>query len=92
MSDISASKTIDLPVWLALRMNEFVRHEIPKQYRTRFQNILNADSEVVNLHKEGPRYYALGLQVKLRIKFLLENKISVEEKFFVFRIVLLDKR
>ena len=34
-----------------------------KQYRTRFQNILNADSEVVNLHKEGPRYYALGLQV-----------------------------
>merc|ERR1711937_40073 len=61
--DVSASKTIDLPVWLALRMNEFVRHEIPKQYRTRFQNILNADSEVVNLHKEGPRYYALGLQL-----------------------------
>lgn len=77
MTDISASKAIDLPVWLALRMNEFVRHEIPKQYRTRFQNILNADSEVVNLHKEGPRYYALGLQVKLRLKFLLDYKISI---------------
>ena len=62
-------------------MNEFVRHEIPKQYRTRFQNILNADSEVVNLHKEGPRYYALGLQVKLRLKFLLQNKLSIGEIF-----------
>ena len=62
-------------------MNEFVRHEIPKQYRTRFQNILNADSEVVNLHKEGPRYYALGLQVKLRLKFLLQNKLSNGEIF-----------
>ena len=77
-------------------MNEFVRHEIPKQYRTRFQNILNADSEVVNLHKEGPRYYALGLQVKLRLKFLLQNKLLIGEIFsflnrqknYVFSIIL----
>ena len=61
--DIAEGKKIDLPVWLAMRMNDFVRHEIPKQYRTRFQNILNADPEVVNLHKDGPKYFALGLQV-----------------------------
>merc|ERR1712142_109553 len=61
--EISEGKKVDLPVWLALRMNEFVRHEIPKPYRTRFQNILIADPEVVNLHREGPKYYGLGLQL-----------------------------
>ena len=63
--DIGQGKKLDLPVWLAMndRMNNFIRHEIPKQYRTRFQNIINADPEVVNLHKEGPKYFGLGLQV-----------------------------
>ena len=38
-------------------------HDIPKQYRTKFQNILAADPEVVNLHKEGPKYYSMGIKV-----------------------------
>ena len=73
--ELSEGKKIDLPMWLAMRMNEFVKHEIPKQYRTRFQNILNADPEVVNLHKMGPKYYGMGLQVNFTKRS--ENQICI---------------
>ncbi|CAG5082834.1 Oidioi.mRNA.OKI2018_I69.PAR.g10217.t1.cds [Oikopleura dioica] len=61
--DFHEGKKVDLPIWMAMRLNEFFRHEIPKQYNTHFQGILNADPEVVNLHKEGPKYFAMGLQL-----------------------------
>ena len=61
--DLNEDKKVELPIWMAMRLNEFFRHEIPRQYNTHFQGILNADPEVVNLHKEGPKYFAMGLQV-----------------------------
>ena len=61
--DFHENKKVELPIWMAMRLNEFFRHEIPRQYNTHFQGILNADPEVVNLHKEGPKYFAMGLQV-----------------------------
>ena len=61
-SDVQKGKKIELPIWLAEQLGEFFMHDIPKQYRTKFQNILSADPEVVNLHKEGPKYYSMGLK------------------------------
>merc|ERR1739838_407552 len=61
--DVQKGKKIELPIWLAEQLGEFFMHDIPKQYRTKFQNILSADPEVVNLHKEGPKYYSMGLKM-----------------------------
>ena len=61
--DVQKGKKIELPIWLAEQLGEFFMHDIPKQYRTKFQNILAADPEVVNLHKEGPKYYSMGIKV-----------------------------
>ena len=62
-SDLNVGKKIELPLWLASQLGEFVLHDIPKQYRTKFQDILASDPEVVNLHREGPKYYGMGLRV-----------------------------
>jgi len=61
--DLNVGKKIELPLWLASQLGEFVLHDIPKQYRTKFQDILASDPEVVNLHREGPKYYGMGLRL-----------------------------
>ena len=78
---MNVGKKIELPLWLASQLGEFVLHDIPKQYRTKFQDILASDPEVVNLHREGPKYYGMGLRVSL-------IKISMKHDKAEFREIL----
>ena len=68
--EFEEGKKIDLPIWLAESMTEFVWHEFPKEYAPRFQSILRADPEIVNLHRHEPKYFAKGLKVRF---FYLEK-------------------
>merc|ERR1711935_61788 len=38
--DVQKGKKIELPIWLAEQLGEFFMRDIPRQYRTKFQNIL----------------------------------------------------
>ena len=89
--DLNVGKKIELPLWLASQLGEFVLHDIPKQYRTKFQDILASDPEVVNLHREGPKYYGMGLRVSLIKISMKHDKAEFREiskfwkwKFWIF--------
>ena len=76
---MNVGKKIELPLWLASQLGEFVLHDIPKQYRTKFQDILASDPEVVNLHREGPKYYGMGLRVSLIKISMKHDKVEFRE-------------
>ena len=66
--DLSEGTKMDLPLWMAIALGgnprrRFVTTEITKPYREVYREILKADATVVDLHKLGPYYYAMGQQI-----------------------------
>ncbi|XP_039274268.1 DNA replication complex GINS protein PSF3-like [Styela clava] len=66
--DITEGTKMDLPLWLASSLGanpkrKLVSVEITKPYREVYREILKADASVVDLHKLGPYYYAMGQQM-----------------------------
>jgi len=62
--DIEAGSKFDLPLWLCealcQKSNPFVTVHYPKQYKAGFREILDADSTVVDLNKNGPYFHHFG--------------------------------
>lgn len=58
---------IDLPLWLArslcTRKRQIVAVQLPKAYREAMRTALLADATVVDLHRNGPYYYTVGLSL-----------------------------
>ena len=56
---------LELPVWLARRLcsKHVVSVQLPRQYRASQRTILSADAKVVDLHRLGPHYYSVGVQL-----------------------------
>ena len=63
--DLQAGLKLELPFWLAkvLGKRNIVNVELPKQYRKGQREILRADAKVVDLYKQGPYFYGLGMQL-----------------------------
>uniref|UniRef100_UPI00358E84CB DNA replication complex GINS protein PSF3 n=1 Tax=Myxine glutinosa TaxID=7769 RepID=UPI00358E84CB len=64
--NIPEGKRLELPLWLARELHgsqNIVSVNIPKVYKERWRTILNADPNVVDLHKLGPHYYSFGAQL-----------------------------
>ena len=64
---IGAGTKMELPLWLARalggRRRNIVKVELPKQYREQQRNILGADANVVDLYRQGPYFYSMGLKM-----------------------------
>ena len=64
---IQAGAKMELPLWLAqalgARRRSIVKIDLPKQYREQQRNILSADANVVDLYKQGPYFYAMGVKL-----------------------------
>ena len=62
--DLPPGSKQELPYWLARalcsRKRCIVSVDIPKPYREGYREILQADANVVDLHKLGPYYYEFG--------------------------------
>lgn len=58
---------LELPLWLARNLCSRRRHivsvQLPKAYRESQRTILSADACVVDLHRLGPYYYSVGVQL-----------------------------
>ena len=58
---------IELPLWLARtlcnRKRRVVSVQLPKAYREVMRTALSADATVVDLHRNGPYYYAVGVSL-----------------------------
>lgn len=69
--DITVGSKMDLPLWLVQSLSnprnrlKLVKVGLTKPYKATYREILQADSSVVDLHKLGPYYYALGQQLLL---------------------------
>lgn len=63
--DIAQGTKLDLPFWLAqsLHRQRIISVDMPKIYREAYREILNADANVVDLHKMGPYFYQFGLHL-----------------------------
>ena len=63
--DLQAGLKLELPFWLAkvLGKRNIVSVQLPKQYRRGQREILRADAKVVDLYKQGPYFYGLGMQL-----------------------------
>ncbi|KAL5021176.1 hypothetical protein ScPMuIL_000331 [Solemya velum] len=66
-NDLLPGTKLEMPFWMAQSLCSRRRHiisiELPKQYRGSYREILDADANVVDLHKMGPYYYAFGTQL-----------------------------
>ena len=64
---IDAGTKCELPLWLARelcnRRRRIVSVEVPKCYRESYRQILQADANVVDLHRLGPYYYDFGTKL-----------------------------
>ena len=64
---IQVGMKMELPLWLARvlgsRKRSIVKVEFPKQYRESQRDILSADANVVDLYKQGPYFYAMGVKL-----------------------------
>ncbi|CAN0270874.1 DNA replication complex GINS protein PSF3 [Lampetra fluviatilis] len=63
---LPAGKQMELPLWMAKGLSDrrrVVSVETPRGYRQGWRTVLGADPGVVDLHKMGPYYYALGTQL-----------------------------
>lgn len=60
--DIQEGTKLELPFWLAKDFfsQGLISIETPKGYNQVYREILEADSNVVNLHKISPNYYRFG--------------------------------
>ncbi|CAI5781986.1 DNA replication complex GINS protein PSF3 [Podarcis raffonei] len=58
---------LEIPLWLAKGLYDNKRRilsvELPKIYKESWRTVLNADANVVDLHKLGPYYYGFGSQL-----------------------------
>ena len=67
--DITVGSKMDLPLWLVQSLIrsrlKLVKVGLTKPYKATYREIIQADSSVVDLHKLGPYYYALGQQLLL---------------------------
>ncbi|ESN97202.1 hypothetical protein HELRODRAFT_185921 [Helobdella robusta] len=66
-TNILPGTKLELPLWLVLplstRQRQYATVDLPKQYGSAYREIFSADASVVDLHKLGPHYYRLGLQL-----------------------------
>lgn len=64
---IQVGTKMELPLWLARvlgsRKRSIVKVELPKQYRETQRDILSADANVVDLYKQGPYFYTMGMKL-----------------------------
>ena len=64
---IQTGAKMELPLWLARalggRRRNIVRVDLPKQYREQQRDILRADANVVDLYKQGPYFYLMGVNL-----------------------------
>ena len=64
---IQAGAKLELPLWLARalggRRRNVVRVDLSKQYREQQRDILKADANVVDLYKQGPYFYRMGVHI-----------------------------
>lgn len=75
--DLLPGTKLELPLWLAqgLYNRRIVSLELPKNYRKLYREILEADANVVDLHKLGPYFYHFGLYL-LRFHFADVEEVS----------------
>lgn len=64
---IPVGTKMELPIWLAQalggRRRNIVKLELPKHYCEQQRNILRADANVVDLYKQGPYFYSMGVKL-----------------------------
>ena len=64
---IQSGAKMELPLWLAralgVRRRNIVRIDLPRQYREQQRDILRADANVVDLFKQGPYFYFMGVKL-----------------------------
>ena len=64
---IQSGTKMELPLWLARalggRRRNIVKVDLPKQYRVQQRDILRADANVVDLFKQGPYFYTMGVKL-----------------------------
>ena len=64
---ILTGSKMELPLWLARvlgsRRRGIVKVDLPKQYRETQRDIMSADASVVDLYKQGPYFYAMGVKM-----------------------------
>lgn len=60
--DIVPNAELLLPFWMAKTLYTYsmIDIELPIYYNEKFREILQAEADVVDLHKAGPYYYAFG--------------------------------
>lgn len=60
--DVTQGGEFLLPFWLAKTLYTYsmIDIELPKTYNEKFRETLQADPNVVDLHKAGPHYYKFG--------------------------------
>ncbi|XP_003383803.1 PREDICTED: DNA replication complex GINS protein PSF3-like [Amphimedon queenslandica] len=76
------SKTkLDLPLWLAKSLNrkEMISITFPKAYKESMRTALSADPTVIDLHRNGPYFYSVGLSL-LQFKLDKDRDKDEEEK------------
>ena len=58
---------MEVPLWLArslcTRRRQVISVSLPKSYREGMRVALSADANVVNLYRNGPYYYAVGISL-----------------------------
>ena len=64
---IQVGTKMELPLWLARalggRRRNIVKIDLPKPYREQQRDILSADANVVDLYKQGPYFYSVGVKL-----------------------------
>lgn len=72
--DMIAGTKMEAPLWMVkvLYSRKLVSIEVPKGYNETYREILDADSNVVDLHKQGPNFYLFG-------KHLVEMNLKESE-------------
>lgn len=61
-TDIEKGSKLELPLWLAKELyhRQLIEIDVPKGYNIAYREILEADANVVDLHKLGPNFYKVG--------------------------------
>lgn len=64
---VARGSKLDFPIWLASALKNqrtpVVAVDLPKFYKDSYREILAADANVVDLHKLGPYFYAVGCKL-----------------------------
>ncbi|XP_065175376.1 DNA replication complex GINS protein PSF3-like [Sycon ciliatum] len=74
---------LDFPIWLANALKNqrtpIVSVDLPKYYKDSYREILAADANVVDLHKLGPYFYAVGCKI---LSFQHPERADVSRSLF----------